>query len=352
MVAKHILLAASAAFCLTIPMAGHAAGTPGETAPVILKGSMEDTAPVAEDAQNAGTPVASPQADENTGGAATDSTAPHPTSAVASESGEAGIGEADTPTDGETVPSTTASAPASAEGHTATAVAEQHPLAKLKWSFDGIFGTYDRGALQRGFQVYKEVCAACHSMDRLSYRNLAELGYTEAEIKAIAAEATMTDGPDEEGEMYERPGRPSDRFKAPYPNIQAAKAVNNGAYPPDFSLLDKSRHGGADYIYAILTGYSDAPSGVELMPGQYWNKAMHGNVIAMPPPLSVDQVAYSEGTEQSVEQYAKDVAHFMTWASEPTMEIRKKTGVKAFLFLLIFSAVLYGVKRKIWSDLH
>lgn len=333
MVAKHTLLVASAAFCLLIPAVGHAAA-PANVEPVILKGSAEEAAPVVnEEAQDVSGAVATSQADENSGGSATDSNAAHETSDAA-----AGEGAHD------------AAAPAGADAH--DHASGHHQIAKLKWSFDGIFGTYDRGALQRGFQVYKEVCAACHSMSRLSYRNLSDLGYSEAEIKAIAAEASITDGPDDEGEMFERPGRPSDFFKAPYPNVQAAKSVNNGAYPPDFSLLEKSRHGGADYIYAIMTGYSEAPAGKELMPGQYWNSAMTGNVIAMPPPLNADQVAYSDGTEQSVEQYAKDVAHFLTWASEPKMEIRKRTGVKVFLFLLIFSAVMYGVKRKIWSDLH
>ncbi|MGZ9109280.1 MAG: cytochrome c1 [Micavibrio sp.] len=225
-------------------------------------------------------------------------------------------------------------------------------MAKQKWSFNGIFGTYDRAALQRGFQVYKEVCAACHSMSRLAYRNLEDLGYSEAEIKAIAADATITDGPNDEGEMFDRPGRPSDAFKAPYPNVQAAKSVNNGAYPPDLSLISKSRHGGADYIYAILTGYEEPPANRELMPGQSWNKAMAGNIIAMPAPLSAGQVAYGDGADQSVDQYASDVAQFLTWASEPKMEVRKRTGVKVFLFLLVFTAVMYAVKRKIWADLH
>lgn len=341
MVAKHTFLAASAAFCLMIPVAGFAAGT----TPVILKGSMEEAAPAAAEAEKTG-PVASSQSDENTGGAATDSTAAHATA----ETATADTAQSETGVEGDDGVDDAADHAAAGADHAATA--SHHPIAKLKWSSDGIFGTYDRASLQRGFQVYKEVCAACHSMDRLSYRNLADLGYSEAEIKAIAAEATIIDGPDDEGEMFERPGRPSDRFKAPYANVQAAKSVNNGAYPPDFSLLDKARHGGADYTYAILTGYSEAPAGKDLAPGQYWNNAMHGNVIAMPSPLNPDQVAYADGTEQSVEQYSKDVAHFMAWAAEPKMEIRKRTGVKVFLFLLVFSAVMYGVKRKIWSDLH
>jgi ubiquinol-cytochrome c reductase cytochrome c1 subunit len=230
--------------------------------------------------------------------------------------------------------------------------AHHYVAPKQNWSFNGIFGTYDRAAMQRGFQVYKEVCAACHSMSRLSYRNLADLGYSEGEIKAIAADVMVSDGPNEDGEMFERAGRASDPFKSPYPNAQAAKSVNNGAYPPDLSLLAKARQGGADYIYAILTGYEDAPANKELLPGQYWNKAMAGNVIAMPAPLMAGQVAYGDGTDQSVDQYSRDVSHFMMWAAEPKMESRKRTGVKVFLFLLVFTGVMYAVKRKIWSSVH
>lgn len=233
-----------------------------------------------------------------------------------------------------------------ASGHGHAVIAKQH------WPSDGIFGTYDRASLQRGFQVYKEVCAACHSMNRLAYRNLSALGYSEEEVKAIAAEATITDGPNDEGEMFERPGRPSDAFKAPYANIQQAKYANNGAYPADLSLIAKARHGGADYIYALLTGYEEPPANVELLPGQYWNKVMYGNVLAMPAPLNAGQVSYGDGSPESVDQYARDVAHFLAWAAEPHMESRKRTGVKVFLFLLVFTGVMYAVKRKIWSKIH
>ncbi len=225
-------------------------------------------------------------------------------------------------------------------------------IPKLHWSFDGVFGTYDRAALQRGFQVYREVCSACHAMNRLAYRNLAALGYSEAEIKAIAADAMIMDGPNDEGEMFERPGRPSDRFKSPYANVQQAKYANNGAYPLDLSLVAKARHGGADYIHALLTGYADAPANKDIMPGQYWNTVMSGNVLSMPPPLNAGQVTYSDGAPESVDQYARDVAHFLTWAAEPHMEERKRTGVKVFLFLLVFTGVMYAVKRKIWSAVH
>lgn len=226
------------------------------------------------------------------------------------------------------------------------------PLPNLRWSFEGPFGTYDRAALQRGFKVYSRVCASCHSMELVAYRNLSALGYGEDEIKAIAMQYTFMDGPDDEGEMGDRAGRPSDRFVSPYPNRQAAMYVNNGAYPPDMSLLTKARHGSADYVYSILTGYEDPSPGKDLLAGQYWNKYMPGHVIAMAPPLSEGIVSYEDGAPETVSQYAKDVSHFMSWASEPHMEERKRTGIKVFLFLFVFTGIMYAVKRKIWSDIH
>jgi ubiquinol-cytochrome c reductase cytochrome c1 subunit len=226
------------------------------------------------------------------------------------------------------------------------------PAPKLQWSFDGMFGMYDRAALQRGYQVYSQVCSACHSMNNVYYRNLETLGYDEAEIKAIASQYSVMDGPNDEGEMYERTARPSDRFVNPYPNKQAAKYANNGAFPPDMSSLAFARAGGADYINGILTGYEDAPHGHELLPGQYWNKYMPGHVIAMAPPLSDGMIDYSDGSPQIVSQYARDVAHFLAWASDPHMEDRKKIGFQALAFLLIFAGVMYRVKKKVWAKLH
>ena len=223
---------------------------------------------------------------------------------------------------------------------------------KLHWPFEGVFGTFDKAALQRGYKVYREVCSSCHSMNKVYFRNLADLGYSDEQIKQAASEYTFTDGPNEEGDMFERPGLASDRFKAPFENVQQAAYANNGAAPPDMSLLAKARHGGADYIYAILTGYEDAPHGHKLMPGQYWNRYMNGNVIAMPPPLADGQVSYDDGSYETLEQYAQDVASFLTWASDPKMEERKRTGVMAFLFLLVFSGILYAVKKKVWADQH
>lgn len=226
------------------------------------------------------------------------------------------------------------------------------PVPELHWSFDGATGTYDKAALQRGFKVYKQVCSACHSMKYVYYRNLSALGYSPEEIKAIASEYSVMDGPDDEGEMFERPARGSDTFVSPYANKQQAMATNNGAYPPDLSLIAHARHGGADYIYALLTGYEEVPEGKEILPGQYWNAYMPGHVIAMAPPLSDGQVEYTDGSAQTVAQYAKDVAHFLAWTSSPDLEARKKIGIKAFLFLLVFAGIMYAVKRKVWADAH
>ncbi|MFA5592457.1 MAG: cytochrome c1 [Micavibrio sp.] len=223
---------------------------------------------------------------------------------------------------------------------------------KMEWGFDGPFGTYDRAALQRGFQVYKQVCAACHGLNRIAYRNLSALGYSEDQIKSIAAEYTYIDGPDDEGEMFERAGRPSDYFKEPYENENAAKAVNNGALPPDLSLIVKARMGGADYLHGILVGYEEPPEGEELAPGQSWNRYMAGHKIAMPPPLADGMVAYEDGTETSVEQYSRDVTEFLAWAAEPEMEIRKQTGIKVIFFLIVFAGIMYGVKRRIWANVR
>lgn len=217
------------------------------------------------------------------------------------------------------------------------------------WTFSGPFGTYDRAALQRGLKVYREVCSACHSLKRIAFRNLQDLGYSEAQVKAIAAEYTVTDGPDEEGEMFERPARPSDAFPPPFPNDNAARAAN-GALPPDMSLIVKARANGANYLYALLTGYKDAPEGKTLNDGQYYNEYMPGNIIAMAPPLSDGQVAYEDGTPETLEQYSKDITYFLAWAAEPEMEERKQTGINVIFFLFIFAGVMYAYKKKIWSD--
>ncbi|MBO6784643.1 MAG: cytochrome c1 [Alphaproteobacteria bacterium] len=218
------------------------------------------------------------------------------------------------------------------------------------WHFEGIFGTVDRASAQRGLQVYLEVCSGCHGLKQVAYRNLAELGFTEAEVKAIAAEFEVEDGPNDDGEMFFRPAIASDRFASPFPNEQAAKAANNGAAPPDLSLQVKAHPGGADYIYALLTGYEDPPADKELSPGLAYNAYFRGNAIAMPNPLFEDGVEYTDGTQATVEQMAWDVTNFMQWAAEPTMETRKQIGFKVVLFLIILTAILYAAKRKMWSN--
>lgn len=220
------------------------------------------------------------------------------------------------------------------------------------WSFSGAFGTFDRAALQRGYQVYKEVCAACHSMHLIRFRDLVALGFNEDEIKSIAAEYEVTDGPNDQGEMFQRPARPADKFKSPFPNDNAARAGNNGALPPDLSLMAKARKGGVDYSYAILTGYSDPPTGVTLMDGMSYNKYFPGHQIGMPKPLNPDQVTFADGTKATVEQMSHDVSTFLAWTAEPELEARKRLGVKVILFLIILTGLLYATKRKVWRALH
>ncbi len=230
---------------------------------------------------------------------------------------------------------------------------EKIQLLKQEWSFKGITGKFDRASLQRGYQVYNEVCASCHSMRLLSYRNLGETGGPEfsiEQVKAIAANFEIQDGPNEEGEMFTRPGRPSDKFASPYPNIQAATAANGGAYPPDMSVLVKSRKGGADYIYSVLMGYEDPPANVKLDDGVYYNKYMEGKKIKMSNPLSEGIVTYADGTKSTEAQMAKDVTTFLTWAAEPTLEARHKMGVRVIIFLIILTTLVYFSMRRLWSD--
>jgi len=225
---------------------------------------------------------------------------------------------------------------------------------KNDWSFEGIFGTFDRSSLQRGYQVYQEVCSGCHSIQHLSYRNLSEKGGPEFsldEAKAIAAQFEVTDGPNDDGEMFTRPRRLSDKFVNPFPNIQAATAANGGAYPPDMSVLVKARKGGADYIYSLLLGYEEVPAGYELDDGVYYNKYIPGNKIMMSKPLSEGAVEYSDGTQATETQMAKDVVTFLTWAAEPNLEARHKMGFKVFIFLIILLTLVYFSKQKVWSRL-
>jgi ubiquinol-cytochrome c reductase cytochrome c1 subunit len=222
-----------------------------------------------------------------------------------------------------------------------------------QWSFQGVFGTYDQAALQRGYQVYKEVCSACHSLKHLSYRNLTEIGYTEDQVKGIAAQYQVTDGPNDQGEMYQRPAKPSDPMVGPFANDQAARAANNGALPPDQSLLVKQREGGPDYIYAIITGYKDAPKDFKMNAGMNYNEYFPGHQIAMPPPLTADgQLTFADGTKATVPQMAHDVTTFLAWASEPNLDERHKMGAKVILFLVIAAGIFYAAKRRVWAALH
>ena len=233
--------------------------------------------------------------------------------------------------------------------------AEKVELLKTDWSFKGLLGKFDRGSLQRGYQVYTEVCSSCHSMKYLSYRNLAEEGgpeFTEEQAKAIAANFEVIDGPNNDGEMFARPAKLSDKFVMPYENVKAAQAANGGAYPPDMSVLAKARSGGVDYIYSILLGYENPPSDVTLDDGVYYNKYMYGNNIKMSQPLSDGLVEYSDGTVASEEQMAKDVTTFLMWAAEPHLEARHKMGFKAILYLIILTILVYLSMKKIWSRIE
>ena len=226
---------------------------------------------------------------------------------------------------------------------------------KTDWSFKGLFGKFDRGSLQRGYQIYTEVCASCHSMKYVSYRNLAEKGgpeFTEAQAKAIATSFEVTDGPNADGEMFTRPGKLSDKLVMPYENIKAAQAANGGAYPPDMSVLIKARSNGADYIYSLLQGYEDPPASISLDEGVYYNKYMYGNKIRMASPLSEDIVEYADGTEASIEQMSKDITTFLMWTAEPHLESRHRMGFKAIVYLIILTILVYFSMKKIWSSIE
>ena len=233
-----------------------------------------------------------------------------------------------------------------AQGHEAVSAPKQ------PWSFNGPFGTFDRASMQRGFQVYKEVCSNCHSMKEMYYRNLTAIGLSEEQVKAIAASATVPGGTDDSGQPVERSALPSDHFRSPFANDKAARAANGGALPPDQSLIIKARENGSDYVYALLNGYRDAPEGVKIADGQYYNLYFPGNQLAMPSPLHEGAVSYADGTPASVEQMSRDVVQFLTWTSNPELENRKRMGVKVVLFLTLMTGLTYAVKKKVWKDVH
>tara|TARA_R110002020_G_scaffold70169_7_gene182136 strand:- start:7553 stop:8434 length:882 start_codon:yes stop_codon:yes gene_type:complete len=261
---------------------------------------------------------------------------------------------------------------AAAEGAHAEGATPHYPLKhpkEIDWSFAGPFGHYDKGQLQRGLKVYTEVCSACHSMSLVSFRMLEELGYSEDQVKAFAANYQVTDGPNDSGDMFERTAVPSDYFPSPFANPQAAAASNNGAVPPDFSLIAKARgvtrgfpqfvfdiftqyqEGGPDYIYSLLTGYEEPPEGVEVPEGTYYNPHFIAAAsLAMAPPISDDQVTYDDGAPQTVDQYSKDVSAFLMWAAEPHLEERKQTGFMVMIFLVIFTGLIYLTKKSVYAS--
>ncbi|MFQ5346863.1 MAG: cytochrome c1 [Rhodothalassiaceae bacterium] len=218
----------------------------------------------------------------------------------------------------------------------------------VDFSFEGPFGTYDRAAAQRGLQVFRNVCSGCHSLKYLAFRNLEDIGYSPEEAAAIAAEYQIEDGPDESGEMFLRPGRLSDHMPGPFRNEAQARAANNGALPPDLSLIVKAREGGADYVFSLLTGYEDPPADEELRPGQYWNRYFRGHKLAMPQPLFDGMVSYEDGTDPTLEQMAKDVTTFLAWVAEPKMEARKEMGLSFLIYMAAFTILLFLTNKRIW----
>ena len=250
--------------------------------------------------------------------------------------------------------------------------ADEHSPAppRVKWSFSGPFGKYDRAQLQRGLKVYREVCAVCHGLKYVAFRNLADLGYSEGQIKAIASEYKIQDGPNDQGDMFEREGRPADYFPTPWPNENAARARYNGV-PPDMSVLAKARgyergfpwfifdmftqfqEHGVDYIHALMTGYKEKPpAGFTLPQGSFYNEYFPGHAIAMPPPLSDKRIDYTDGSPTTVDQFSKDVSAFMMWAAEPHMEARKRIGFQVMIFLIVLAGLLYFTKKRVWASSH
>jgi len=258
---------------------------------------------------------------------------------------------------------------------------------RQSWSFAGPFGVYDTAQLQRGYKIYREVCANCHSMEDMHFRNLADPGgpeFTEGQVKALAAEFKVTDGPDDNGKMFKRPGRPADPFPRPFPNEQTAKLANGGAVPPDMSVLAKARSyepydwfpadigyalwsmltqyqtQGPDYISALLQGFKKPPPGFKIEPGQNYNEvfAAGNGIIAMPPPLQDGVVQYPKGPDgkpvvpETVEQYSKDVAAFLMWVAEPKLDYRKQLGLEVMIYLLAAAGLMYFVKKKVWAKVH
>ncbi|XP_014664360.1 PREDICTED: cytochrome c1, heme protein, mitochondrial-like [Priapulus caudatus] len=222
-----------------------------------------------------------------------------------------------------------------------------HP-AKLPWSHKGWFSSIDHASIRRGYEVYKQVCAACHSMKYIAYRNLVDVCHTEAEAKAEAEEQFIEDGPNDQGEMFKRPGKLSDYLPNPYANDEAARSANNGALPPDLSFMANARHGGEDYIFALMTGYCDPPAGTELAEGQHYNPYFPGGAIGMAQSLYNEVIEYEDGTPAYASQLAKDVSTFLRWATEPEHDQRKRMLLKVMVFFSIVTPILYYYKRHKW----
>jgi ubiquinol-cytochrome c reductase cytochrome c1 subunit len=268
-----------------------------------------------------------------------------------------------------------AAAPAEPAAEPAAEGGEAHfPIKRPElqsWSFAGPFGKFDKAQLQRGYQVYKEVCSACHAMKYVAFRNLSDEGgpeFTEDEVKALAASFQIQDGPNDAGDMFGRAGKPSDHFPSPFANVEAAAAANGGAAPPDLSVIAKARgaprglfwaltdfftqyqEGGPDYVHALLTGFQDPPAGVTIPEGTHYNPYfLAAASLKMPPPLSDGAVTYTDGSPQTVDQYARDVSAFLMWTAEPHLVQRKRLGFMTFIFLIVFAGLMYMTKRRVWE---
>jgi len=240
---------------------------------------------------------------------------------------------------------------------------EPLPPKHVAWSFDGPFGTFDRGSLQRGFQVFKDVCSACHALNHIAFRNLAERGgpeFTEEQVRALSATYKVPAEPNEQGQTVDAMGQrltraatPADTYPPPFPNDQASRSSNNGALPPDLSLIVKARDGHSDYVYSILTGFGQQPPNNEKVgAGRFYNPYFRGHQIAMPPPLTDGSVMYADGTMATLDQEARDVVTFLTWASDPKMEERKRMGFNVMIFLLVFTTLLYFSYHRVWLGKH
>ncbi|XP_032037083.1 cytochrome c1, heme protein, mitochondrial, partial [Aythya fuligula] len=227
---------------------------------------------------------------------------------------------------------------------------EMHPPS-FPWSHGGLLAALDHGSVRRGYQVYKQVCSACHSMEYLAFRNLIGVTHTEEEAKALAEEVEVLDGPDENGEMFTRPGKISDYFPKPYPNPEAARAANNGALPPDLSYIVNARHGGEDYVFSLLTGYCDPPAGVSVREGLHYNPYFPGQAIGMAPPIYNEILEFDDGTPATMSQIAKDVCTFLRWAAEPEHDHRKRMGLKMLMISSLLISLTYYLKRHKWSVL-